>query len=136
MGMYTEIYVNCRLIEELPKDVIGVLQYLFSEEREKANEPADIPDHPFFCENINWRSIGVECSYYHIPFTTNKFLRDENGKYYYLTSRSDLKNYRNEIDLFFDWLMPYVDRFPGEFIGYKRYEDNDLPTLFVKSVGE
>jgi hypothetical protein len=132
MGMYTEIYVNCGLIEKLPKDVIDVLQYLFGEEGQRANEPIKLPKHKFFSDSVDWRHIGNSCSYYHIPNVVNSFRMDEENKCYYLTSRSDLKDYRNEIDLFFDWLNPYIDSFPGEFIGYKLYEDTDLPTLFVK----
>jgi hypothetical protein len=138
MGMYTECYVNVRLVENLPKKIIEVLEYLFDNSWydndegmhvQEKQEPAALPDHKFF-STCRWRLIGSGASFYHIPFPTSKILLELDQ--YYLTSRSDLKNYEGEIELFFDWLMPYIDAFEGEFIGYSRYEEDDMPQLFFK----
>lgn len=133
MGMYTEIYINCKLKKNLPYDVKNILNYIFVERVplyvfEKTN---NLPNHPFFsCER--WMLIGSGSSHYFIPFTTSNFLFNKIAESYFLTFRSDLKNYDQEIEQFFDWIMPYVDEPEGQFIGYHRYEEELLPTLVVK----
>jgi len=135
MGMYTECYINCKLIEDIPKEVLDILKYLFDnpfdeiEGKYKIDEPSTIPDHKLF-NTDGWRLIGKGSSFYHIPFPTSKLsLEGRIPSSYYLTSRSDFKNYEGEIELFFDWIMPYVDNNDGEFIGYSRYEEDDVPAL-------
>lgn len=137
MGMYTECYINCKLVENLPQDVIDVLKYLFDnpfdeiDGKYKIDEPSTLPDHKLF-RTMRWHLIGKGGSFYHIPFPTSKLsleLEGQSFESYYLTSRSDLKNYEGEIELFFDWIMPYIDNHDGEFIGYSRYEEDDVPVL-------
>lgn len=128
MGMYTECYINCRLIRDLPKEVIDILKYLFDNDDDKLEEPAILPEHKFF-KTTRWEAVGHGHSFYHIPFPTSKLLFMEADKRYYLTSRFDLKNYEGEIELLFDWIMPYMDNYDGEFIGYSRYEEDNEPVL-------
>ena len=54
---------------------------------------------------------------------------DEYGIGSALFSRSDLKNYDREIELFFDWLRPLTCALPGDCIGWQWYEEHDEPTL-------
>jgi len=126
MGMYTEIYVRCHFKKDLPEEVLLILNDLFNDENLVVENL--LPDHPFFkCER--WGLIGSWSSYYHIPFSLSKLWKDEIDSSYYLISRSDLKNYDNEIEKFFDWIMPYIDADDGDFIGYKLYEEDREPTL-------
>jgi hypothetical protein len=130
MGMFTEIYINCPFKKNIPNDVINILKYMF-DDSENEKKPTELPDHQFFSLDY-WEDIGKSDSYYGTPFTRSIFRFDDISKKYYLTYRSDLKNYDNEIDNFFDWIMPYVDARPGQFIGYKRYETDNSTTLFFK----
>jgi hypothetical protein len=127
MGMYTEIYISCKIAEDIPSDALDVLKHLFGGEK----EPDQIPNHPLFKKD-RWSMIGRCASFYFVPDATSKMWREEMNGAYYITSRSDLKNYDGEIEAFFDWVMPYVDENEGQFIGYSRYEETDLPTLYVK----
>lgn len=129
MGMYTEIYVNCAFKHDTPPKVIEVLQYLFGEEN--LDRPDNLPDHELF-KTEGWYLIGSGSSCYHIPFATSKFVYDKYMKQWYLTSRSDLKNYNDEIEKFFDWINPYVSAHDGTFIGYSRYEEDLDPKLYYK----
>ena len=132
MGMYTEIYICSEIKDDTPDSVLKVIQYLFDGKQElKDWEKLELPAHEFF-KTDRWRIIGKCCSYYHIPFATSDLRYDEISKSYHLVSRSDLKNYDGEIGLFFDWIMPYLDKYEGEFIGYSRYEENDEPKLYFK----
>jgi hypothetical protein len=54
---------------------------------------------------------------------------DEISKQWSLLGKGDLKNYEDEIEYFFNWIMLWVEGWPGDFIGYHRYEESQEPTL-------
>jgi hypothetical protein len=56
--------------------------------------PCDDPD-----AGMPWNWITVQTA----------FEFDDIADAWILISRSDFKNYDNEVDLFFDWLLPYID---------------------------
>ena len=121
MGMYTEIVIKCSIKENLPESIVSVLHYLFN----NGDEVAELPNHPFF-KCSRWRAVGSCSSFYHIPWADSKYSED------YLFSRSDLKNYDNEIALFFDWLDPYIEELTDKCVGWSWYEENDVPELVYK----
>jgi hypothetical protein len=128
MGTYTELVLKCTLKKEssIPPDVLNILKYLFRD-RVEIKDTA-IPNHPFFsCPH--WRAIGYMNSVYHIPETFNFF---EGNKIF---SRSDTKNYDSEIELFIDWLLPYLDHQTGDCIGWVWHEELLKPKLikYIKS---
>lgn len=126
MGMYTEIYVNVDLKRETPDDVLGVLMAICGKLDDAGAEEIlrDFPDR--------WCMLFSDCSYY-TPRTHCKYLQfDEISKQWSLLGKGDIKNYKQEIEAFFKWLMPWIDAFPGEFIGYQRYEESDKPLLYFK----
>jgi hypothetical protein len=116
MGMYTEMVLKCEVSTDLQAE--EVLQYLFND----GDFPSSIPDHDFFnCSR--WEGIGKSCSYYHVPFATSGYREG------YIFSRSDLKNYEDEIAKFIDWLSPYIVRPGRTCIGWSWYEEDAEPTL-------
>ncbi len=118
MGMYTEILIKACVKNDIPDQVENVLQYLFNNKE----KPIILPNHSFFlCPR--WSCIGRGCSYYHIPWITSRY---SDG---YIFSRSDLKNYDNEIENFFDWIKPFLSGPKGLCIGYWWYEEDQKPTL-------
>jgi len=123
MGMYTEIHFNSELKPKLNENVVDILQYMLDHK----NEPA-LPDHEFFrCDR--WRSLFT-CDSYYFDADTNSTLRfDEISNAYYLCVRANLKNYSHEIEKFIDWIMPYLAKQEGEFLGFYRYEESEQPTL-------
>ncbi len=128
--MYTELYICCKIKKELPGDVLAILNHLFSENWPKITS-TELPEHEFFkCDR--WSCIGSMASYYFVPESINLFKYDDIGNYYTLISRSDLKNYDNEIAKFIDWLMPYIEMDSGDYIGHYRYEEDIIPTLLFK----
>lgn len=130
MGMYTEINLNFRFIDNLPKQVIDCINVMIGN---KEPETIEVPDHEFF-KTSRWYFLLNCYSYYHIPFCTIQFRYNDVSQNYYLTGRSDIKNYDSEIELFFDWVKPYVDSRGQEktYIGYSIYEEDDEPTLYYK----
>lgn len=119
MGMYTELVLKCMVKQDRPEIVHKVLSYMFPQDLDR---PDELPEHEFF-KTERWYLIGGSSSCYHIPSPSAYY----DGRY--LFSRSDLKNYGNEISLFLDWLNPYLDNYPGECIGWVWYEEDHEPQL-------
>lgn len=128
--MYTEIYINVDLKKETPDDVIQVLKAICRM----------LPDQE--CDEVlvdysqRWNCLFSNMSYY-TPSTTCKFLKyDTITNRWSLLGKGDIKNYDGEIQEFFEWIMPWIDGYPGDFIGYSRYEEDLQPTLMFLPDGE
>jgi hypothetical protein len=122
--MYTELYVKCSLRDDVPSNVIDTLQHMLDNTRPQP----ELPHHQLFCDATRWRFMLQCSSYYHLPIATIQLLHDGIGGWY-LTGRSDLKNYSGEIDMFFDWIGPYCE-YGGEFMGYSLYEEDADPVMY------
>jgi len=119
MGMYTEIYINVDLKKDTPDDVIKVLKAMCDQECKEV-----LVDYPY-----KWICLFSNMSYY-TPSTNCRFLEFDNiSNQWSLLGKGDIKNYGNEIEEFFEWIVPYVDGYSGDFIGYSRYEEDQKPTL-------
>ena len=121
MGMYTEIVIKADVFPSISEKVKNILEYMFNRP-DIVEPPTDLPDHPFF-QTDRWFMIGSCNSFYHIPWTDSKYAHDS------LFSRSDIKNYGGEIELFWDWIRPYLNHLPEQCIGYQWYEEYDKPKL-------
>jgi len=124
MGNYTEIFVCCR-VKEGP--AVQVLQFML--EGSSPHPDFNTPEHPLF-STPRWNFMLQCSSYYHVPRSMHRFEWDDIGKYHVLISRSDFKNYDNEVELFFDWLRPHLDADSDDMIGYARYEETREPTIY------
>ena len=128
MGMYTEIYVKISLKEDAPKEVIEILKHMMGEDAEISN--GKLPDHELFTKG-RWEFMLRCSSYYHMPSCVGKFWYDNIARQWFLLSRSDLKNYENEIESFFDWITPYAEQnSEKQFIGYELYVEENEPTMY------
>jgi hypothetical protein len=129
MGMYTELVLAVELDRDTPKDVIDILEYMCGM---RGGIPEVLPDHPLF-KAPRWAMLLCCDSAYFAGDTNSYIKRDDFDSElkcsYYLTIRSNLKNYDYEIELFLDWLSQYV-RYPlNECVGYYRYEEFKHPML-------
>jgi len=125
MGMYTEICCKIRFDENLDDTIVNTLKYMVGGSGE---EPDNLPNHDLF-KTDRWHSMLRSSSYYHIPKSNMDFFYDDISKSWYLIGRSDLKNYHDEIELFFDWVKYYCE-YSDEFIGYSLYEESNEPSIF------
>jgi hypothetical protein len=128
MGMYTELVVSTS-IEDNP-EVINVLKLMIAEDLD-VPEIKELPKHPLF-ETPRWNYMLRSASYYFTPAASSLLQYDKFSKNWSFINRSDFKNYDNEINLFLDWLDPYIDAVDGEMIGYSRYEESDEPEIRYK----
>ena len=129
MSMYTEIYVKVVLKENVDDNVINILKYMLGIDDVEL-EDLTIPSHSLFTTN-NWHYMLRSGSYYHIPYVVSLFEYNDISENYYLVVRSDFKNYQGEIEKFFDWIAPYIEKDGDKtFIGYSLYEEDDEPKLY------
>lgn len=124
MGMYTEIYINVDLKEDTPEDIIDALKVMCGE----SDTDSAIQGKP-----ERWRYLFNNGSYYTPSTSCANLTYDHISKQWSLLGKGDIKNYENEIEQFFEWIMPYIDGKPGDFIGYTRYEEYQQPELIFKS---
>ena len=122
MGMYTEIYINVDLKRDAPDEVIEVLKAMCKTEDsdEKVLEP--YPDR--------WDGLFCSGSCYTPNTSCRSLTYDGITKQWSLLGKGDIKNYGQEIQKFFEWIIPYIDGYPGDFIGYSRYEEDQKPKLY------
>lgn len=129
MSMYTEIYVKAVLKEDVNINVIDVLKYMLGMDNIEL-EDLILPNHSLFTTN-NWHYMLRSGSYYHVPYVVSLFEYNNISENYYLVVRSDFKNYQGEVEKFFDWITPYVEKDGDKtFIGYSLYEEDYEPTLY------
>jgi len=129
MGMYTEFHFDSSLKRDTPKNIIDALKFMTGETSLFETEP----DHPLF-KTKRWQFM-LQCnSYYFDANTDSKLVYDKIGGYY-LNIKCNLKNYGHEIQHFINWIMPYLDKTDGEFIGFYRYEEFEEPTLIYYKGG-
>lgn len=126
MGMYTELHYNVRLREDVPAEVIETLKYMTSDRK-----APHAMLHPLF-ETGRWEHM-LRCDSYYFAADTHSTLRfDKIANQWFLCIRCNLKNYGDEIEKFIDWIDPYVDVQPGDFLGFSRYETSEDPVIIRK----
>lgn len=132
MGMYTDFHLNVELHKNIPGEVIDLLKYMTGQNK---TEPSALPDHLLF-EDTRWDYMLQCTSYYFPPTNSHSVVYEEtNSKesLRHLSVLCNFKNYDYEIDLFLDWLHPYVSELNDAFVGYCRYETTEDPTLIYYS---
>ena len=126
MGMYTELVLGVQI--ENNENVIQTLRYML-------NQVGDMPEweHELF-RTDRWDYM-LRCGSYYFDSKpdSNLFVDDlyKDNPMYYLNVRCNFKNYGSEIEKFLDWLCPYIKTYG--FLGYKRYEEDEDPTLIYKT---
>lgn len=129
MGTYTEINVCFDLLEDTPKEVVDILHSLI----DGTDKPSVLPSHEFFkCDR--WDIIARCGSYYFGGLTNSKMEYNDVLNSWKVNIRASLINSDSEIENFLDWLAPYIATYG--FIGYKRYEEYDDPTLVYIECGK
>ena len=126
MGIYTEICINVRLVEDC--EVIDVLQYMIGATE---NEPEKLPDHDLFVSD-RWRYMLQCSSYYFVPRSNFTMEHDDIDGYWNIMGCANFKNYDQETVKFFDWIDRYIQAEQGQFIGYTRYEEDNEPVIYFK----
>jgi len=127
MGYYTELYLDCEIDSSLLNDAEKeIVEYLFNTVCFDNDTPTNLPNHYFF-KCSRWSMVGRGGSAYFddtIPRTLTK-----NNNIWSIVSRSDFKNYDDEIELFLDWFTPCIIKKDDKCIGHQQGEEDEEPTL-------
>lgn len=118
MGMYTELVLQIQFKEDVPKSVLDTIRYMIGETSTPPAKP------PFEAER--WDFMLRCSSYYHFPLNVNVL---ERVGPWVLFSRSDFKNYDNEVKKFCEWIAPYAETSEYRHHGYYLYEEDEMPTF-------
>ena len=130
MGTYTEFKFAARLKHDTPKEVIQFLQKVIVERNIGVEntffktEDVEKPklNHPFF-QTERWYMLFLSNNFFDDIITSQfKFLKNR----WEITIHSEFKNYDDEIELFIDWIKPYViGRKKKQYVGYYNVEGHD-----------
>lgn len=123
MGMYTELHYNVKLKQDIQEEILISLRYMLGitgDEARPLNDPFD---------GQRWMHM-LRCDSYYFDADTHSTLRfDTISEQWYLCIRCNFKNYDNELDKFLSWIRPYIEAFEGDFLGFSRYEESQMPDL-------
>ena len=123
MGMYTEIFVNVDLDKDTPENVLGVLG---------AMSDRDFNSKFFDGKPHRWTYLFCDGSVYTPQTSVCELRYNEVSGTYSFIGKGDIKNYNGEIEEFFAFIAPYVDEYQ-DFMGYRRYEEFELPDIMLRS---
>lgn len=122
MSYYTEFHFNARMRDDVPQEILDRLDFMTNDNAVQTE--TDLPDHPLFsCTRWRYMLCDGSASFDAQP---NSELVSAYGNTY-LCIRCNLKNYDSEIEKFVDWVAPYLDKRPGNFLGFRRYEGIEEP---------
>lgn len=134
MGYYTRLHIDVRLKRETPKEFLRVIDAEICQRPWNSILPAVDPkiNHPFFncyrwpamftCINFN-ESLG------------STFRKHKAHGYWLLKIDTEFKNYDDEIELFVDWISPWIiGRKKKQYIGWYQGEGDDHRTnIYVET---
>lgn len=126
MGMYTALHFNAELKDDVPEYVIDTLKYMVGDVDKLPGRIEGAPTHPLF-DTDRWRGMLRSDSAYFYARTRSELVTEYGA--WFIHVQCNLKNYDDEIAKFLDFIMPHVRAYPGEFLGYWMYEEDDRPTL-------
>lgn len=123
--MYTELIFGAKLKKDTPNEVIEALEYMLEEIKTK---PTNFPLRDGGCE---WLFQGGSY-YFAVNNSVNKMWLDNIDKQYHISTRSNIKNYKNEIETFLEWIKPHIESGSGnrDMYAIVIYEEQDEPTIY------
>ena len=127
MGMYTEIIFGASLKSDTPKVVIDTLKYMIGKTKDR---PSDFA-FPISRFDYMLRSAS---NYFGISEPVCKMWYDKISKNWIISTRSNIKNYCNEIEHFIEWIKPFVESGSGKrnMFAVVTYEEQEEPTFYYK----
>src|SRR6185312_7222024 len=126
MGMYTELIFGASIKKDAPKEVINTLYYLVNSKKLWS----DVSLEESVTKGINVLNGGGSY-YFGVTDGVAKMWQDEIDKEWKVSARHNIKNYDGEIDIFLEWIKPFIDSGSGEREMYaiKIYEEDSEPTI-------
>ena len=125
MGMYTELIFGAELKQDTPKNVIEALKYMIGDTEEK---PTKFPLPNGRCEWLFESASG----YFGVDRAVSKMWFGDISKRWALSTRSNIKNYECEIEVFLEWIKPYIYNGSGyrDMYAIVTYEEAEVPDIY------
>jgi len=136
MGEFTELSIGVRMKHDIPDEVVDAIEAMVTDRAMDCQ--GHVPSakyqpkvqHPLFSyESDRWRWMLHGGGSYYFPAQPHVEWKndDEVGKCYFLTLRTNIKNYNEEWEKFLDFIAPYIDE--DGYIGTIRYNGAEFPDL-------
>lgn len=139
MGMYTELILGCKLSKNAPKLLINALDAVINHWNEKNYGDASDEVKDFIIEyDLPYLFHGTSY-YFGVNRPNSAFWFDNITGCWSISTRSNLKDYEDQIENFLTYLEPYVEQGSGEcdIYAYVLYEGAKKPTIyFLKDIEE
>jgi hypothetical protein len=134
MGMYTELIFGAS-IRNIP-EAVETIKWLLLPIKDKLKTP--FPDKypfvkPFSNDNrIDWMFNSGGSYYFGANSGIKEFNYDEISNCWRFDARFNIKNYSQEIEMFLQWIKPYIEQGSGarDFYAIVTYEESDNPTIY------
>jgi hypothetical protein len=125
MGMYTELIFGANLKKDTPDQVINALKYMIGEIEEK---PINFPLPEGRCEYL----LRAGSYYFGVTVSVSSLRYDKITESWVISSRSNIKNYANEIEMFLEWIEPYIEHGSGlrDMYAIVIHEQQSEPTIY------
>ena len=123
--MYTELIFGAELKKDTPNSVINTLKYMAGELDRK---PIDFEPPEGGCEHL----LNSGSYYFAVHKPVTKIWKDNRTNQYHISSRSNVKNYNNEIERFLSWIKPYIESGSGlnDIYAIVIYEEQATPDIY------
>lgn len=132
MGMYTKVNLIIKIKKDVPLNVKQIIESMFEccDLEDMVARGIELPNHKFFKDERRvWFPMSSGSYYFTGTTNSNLYYRDVDDKMV-LHIDTDFKNYDDEIELFLDWIRPYIDASEYSFLGYSLFESDANPTLY------
>lgn len=129
MGMYTELIFGASLKPDTPPEIINTIYGLISDD--STISCLTIEDLGWERNPLKGNSYSFAVSESHTLFKKDSFMDGS----YILSTRSNIKNYWNDIEKFLDWIKPYIESGSGhrDFYAIVTYEESDPEIYYLKN---
>lgn len=121
MGMYTELIFGASLKEDTPMEVIKRLKCVLGE-----------CGHGIKCKDEFAHVLSMSSYYFGVSSSVGRMWQENtSNRNWVISSRSNIKNYNNEIETFLGWIKPFIKSGSGnrEMYAIVLYEDAEEPTI-------
>lgn len=126
--MYQELYLNAKLLSNMPENILNILQLMTGD---MSIENLSITTDALF-KTDNWQyMLQSESSRFDLAARSTIDYSPVDDCYFLRVSCS-LNNNDKQIEKFLGFINSYLDKKPGQFLGYIRHEDSDNPFIVRK----
>lgn len=125
MEMFTELIFGASLKKDIPDNVIKTLKYMIGDVED---EPKDFPLPDGRCE---WLFRGGSYRF-GVNLSVSEMWKDDIGENWILSTRSNIKNHKGDIEAFLEWIKPYIHRGSGcrNMYAIVTYEGAEAPDIY------